>query len=112
MEPEIDNELRRVFDRSAAREIPDEPFLADTRRRIAATQSGRRVARILAQVLVVALIALGSPWLIGASELLSRQLDMAFAWSSEFLGTPIGVGLAALGFASTFFYHRLRHSSF
>ena len=111
MEPDIDNELRRVFDRSAA-ELPDEPFLSDTRRWIAAAQLGRRVVRICAQVLVVALIALGSPWLIEASELLSRGLEVSFAWASEFLGTPVGIGLAAFGLASAFFYRRLRYARF
>lgn len=104
MEPELDSELRRLFDRNAARELPRDPFSSGTRRRIAALIWGRRVARTLAQVLVIALIALASPWLIEGSALLSRGLEMLFGRLSDFLGTPMGIGLAVLGLAIAYFY--------
>lgn len=99
MHPELDNELRRLFDRDAARALPPDPFLSVTRRRIAAIRSRQRVARTLARTLVIASFALASPWLIEGSAWLSRGLDGLFARSANFLETPIGIGLAAIGLA-------------
>jgi hypothetical protein len=109
MEPELDNELRRLFDHNAARELPPDAFLSDTRRRIAAKRSGRRIARTLAEALVIALIALASPWLIEASTVLSDWLGMFFARLSDFLGSPMGIGLTGLGLAVAHVYRRRRY---
>lgn len=112
MQPELDNELRELFEHNGARELASEPFLSDTRRRIAAMRTRRRVARTLAQVLVIALIALASPWLIEGSEALSRGLELLFARLSDFLGTPAGAGLAVLGLAIALVLRRGRDLGF
>lgn len=108
MEPDLDDELRRLFDGNAARELPSEPFLSDTRRGIAVIRSRRRIARAFARILVIALIALASPWLIEGSELLSRGLEFLFARLSEFFAAPAGIGLVAVALAMAYLYRR-RH---
>jgi hypothetical protein len=112
MHPELDNELRGLFDRNAARALPHDPFLSVTQQRIAAIRSRRRIARALAHILVIASIALASPWLIEGSVWFSRGLDAVFARSADFLGTPVGIGLAALGLAIAIAHRWWRHAGF
>ena len=110
MESELDTELQGLFDRNAARELAPEPFVGEARRRVAAYEFRRRLAGMLAQLLVVGLIAIASPWLIEASELLTRGLEIAFGLIADFLATPTGIGLTALGLAGGLIY-RWRRSS-
>ena len=112
MEPELDSELGRLFERNAARDLPRDAFLNDIRRKVVAIQAGRRLARTFARFLVIVLVALASPWLIGASELLSGSLETLFADLADFLGRPIGIGLVAFGVAVAYVYLRRRNPRF
>jgi hypothetical protein len=74
--------------------VPEQPFVGATMRRVAARQRRVVVLRRGLMGLGVALVAVGSPWLIRGSELLSQALDAGFTRAGEFLGTPWGIACA------------------
>jgi hypothetical protein len=109
MEREFDDDLHRLFKDAAAREFPPDPFLHETRQRVSAMRRQRRVAGAFARVLVVAVIALASPWLTQGAALLSRGLEIVFGRCADFLGTPVGIVLAGLCVAAAYVFRKRRY---
>jgi hypothetical protein len=94
--PDFDPTIAARF-RSEHTQLPPEPFVRTTLRRVAAERVRARIVKYALQAAVLVAVACASPWLIKTSTLLSNELDGLFAKASTLLGTPIGMIAAALG---------------
>jgi hypothetical protein len=86
---DFETELVARF-RQEHRHVPDDPFVGATARRIRRARQRRTYIRHALHVSGVAVLVLGSHWLIEASVVASRKLDAWFAVGFDCLLTPLG----------------------
>ncbi len=70
--------------------LPADPFIAVTARRIAAARRRGTYLKHASQATGVLALILGSRWLIAASTIASAKLDAWFITGSNWLATPLG----------------------
>jgi predicted phage tail protein len=95
---DFETELVARF-RQEHRHVPDDPFIGATARRIRAARRRRNFSRHALQVAGVAVLVLGSHWLIEASVIASRNLDAWFADGFDWFVTPLGTIAVLAGIA-------------
>ena len=86
---DFETELIARF-RQEHRHVPDDPFVGATARRIRAARRQRSYIKGALRVAGVAVLVLGSHWLIEASVIASTKLDAWFAVGFDWLVTPLG----------------------
>jgi MYXO-CTERM domain-containing protein len=92
---DCDRDLRDLFD-GEHRQLPPDPFLKVTVARVAKARARVTVLKRSLQAAAIVLVALGSPWLISVSALLSARLGSMFAVTAYWLSTPAGTAVALL----------------
>lgn len=92
---DCDRDLRALFDREHS-QLPPEPFVNATWARLAKARARARMARRSVQAAALAALALGSPWLIEGSVLLSARLGTLFGVAAGWLSTRAGTVAAVL----------------
>lgn len=88
-------DLRELFEREH-RQLPPQPFLEITEARLAKARARAKLATRAWQAGALAAVAIGSPWLISGSVLLSARLGVWFAAAEEWFSTPAGTAVAAV----------------
>ena len=107
MHDDGNHDLRDLFDREH-RQLPPEPFLKTTAARIASARARATLIKRVIQAAGLALVILGSPWLISGSVVLSAQLDAAFAAVAAWLSTRTGTAAALLCVLAVVVWRRRR----
>jgi hypothetical protein len=106
-----DRDLRALFAREPAH-FPEQPFVNELARRVAAEGRRRAIAtRVVGAAVVggtIAALVATAPWLISGSALISARLDTLFAVTASALGSPFGYGVGiAVVVAAAVFRRRL-----
>lgn len=108
------DELRALFEREQPH-VAEQPFLNEIARRVAAERRRRTITTRAAQALAVGALIAGSRWLVGASKLLSDNLDALFSYaasafdhSARALDSPYGYGAGLLCLLVAAFVFRRR----
>jgi hypothetical protein len=86
--------LRELFEREH-RQLSPQPFLEIVEARIAKARARAKLASRIWQAAALAAVAIGSPWLISGSVLLSARLGTWFAVAEAWFSTPGGTAGAA-----------------
>lgn len=90
-----DHDLRELFEREH-QQLPPQPFLKIAEARLAKARARAKLVTRAWQALALAAVAIGSPWLISGSVLLSAQLGAWFVAAEEWFSTPAGTAVAAV----------------
>ena len=92
---DCNRDLRDLFD-GEHRQLPPDPFLKSTAARVARARARATVLRRSLQAAAILAVAVGSPWLISSSALLSARLGALFTLTAEWLSTRAGTASALL----------------
>ncbi len=107
-----DRDLRALFAREPAH-FPEQPFMNELARRVAAERRWRAIVGRTLSVSVIgvaiATLVATAPWLISGSALLSAKLDRLFAATGT-LGSPFGYGAGLVFFVAATLVLRRRSS--
>jgi hypothetical protein len=102
-----DRDIRALFAREPAH-FPEQPFVNELARRVAAERRSRAiVTRVVGAVAVggsIAALIATAPWLISGSALISARLDALFSATATALESPFGyvVGITVVVAAAVF----------
>jgi hypothetical protein len=96
LDADFDVLLAARFEREHA-QIPEDPFVGATLRRIRVVQRHAAWQRRALRVATLLAVAVASPWLIDASLRLSAALESSFAWIAGLPGSLVpGAGVLVL----------------
>jgi hypothetical protein len=92
---DCDQDLRELFEREH-RQLAPQPFLQIAQARLAKARARAKLVTRAWQAAALIAVAIGSPWLISGSVLLSARLGAWFAAAEEWFSTPAGTAVAAV----------------